>query len=183
MLNLLTDAQRHKVLKEYRMRLAIVICGAVVFVCLSGTVLLLPNYLTAMNKVNSVKTNNDYKKQTISSLNAQNLKGTIKLVDSNLQALKISINIISPREVYEKIQASIPEGVLIDRYTYNLIDDNTASISLSGTSVDRNKLIDFQNKLKLNPEFTGIGVPLDSFSKKSNLSFSINFNLIKVIKK
>ena len=165
------------------MRLAIVISFVVVFVSFAGIILLLPSYLGAIGKLNSIKNDNQYKEANIANLKSQNFTDKIKIVDSGLSALKISTNIISPREAYNKIINSIPNGVVVGRYTYNLIDDNSASISIDGTSVDRDKLIDFQNRLRLNPEFSAVDVPLESFAKKKDLSFSLKFNLIKPTKK
>jgi len=183
MLHLLTESQKNKVIKEYKMRLVIVICWVVVFISLTGSALLLPSYLTAVGKVNTIKNDNQSKENSVRSLKDQNFKDKIKLVESNLTALKVSINVISPRETYYKILSSLPTGVYIDRYTYGLIDENNASISISGVAGDRSKMIELQNLLKLNKEFTGVVIPITGLTKKKDLSFSLNFNLIKNIKK
>lgn len=183
MLHLLTDSHKKKVLKEYRMRLVVVICILVVFISSVGAALILPSYLTAYGKVNIIKKDNQYKEDSIKALSAQNFTDKIKKVDSNLSALKISINIISPREAYDKIMNSLPPGVILGRYTYSLIDNNSASISIDGTAPDRDSLLELQNNLKLNSEFSGIDIPITSFTKKKDLSFSLKFNLIKAVKK
>lgn len=183
MLHLLTESQKNKVTKEYRMRLVIVICWVLIFISLAGSALILPTYLIAVGKVNTIRDEIKFKENSIKSLKDQNFQDKIKLVDSNLNALKISVNIISPRETYNKILNSLPSGVYVDRYTYGLIDDNKASISISGVAVDRERLMDLQNKLKLNKEFVGINIPITGFTKKKDLGFSLNFNLINVDKK
>ena len=183
MLHLLTEPQKNRVLKEYRMRLGVVICWLIVFISLTGIALLLPSYLTAMGKVSVVKSDNQYKEDSIKSLNSQNFSDKIKKVDFNLTALKSSINILSPREAYNKIINSLPAGVSLDRYTYNLVDSNSASISVEGVAGDRDKLVELQNGLKLNPEFSGVEIPIINFTKKKDLSFSLKFNLIKIVKK
>jgi len=183
MLHLLNDQQKIKVIKEYRMRLIVVICWLIVFISLVGITLLLPSYLSAIGKVNSIKNENLQKENSIQVLNSQNFKDKIKKVDFNLSALKISVNILSPIEAYDKILISLPVGVVVDRYTYSLVDNDTASISIDGSAPDREKLIELQNQLKLNPEFSGIDIPITNFAKKIDLSFSLKFNLIKSTKK
>jgi hypothetical protein len=183
MLHLLTESQKNKVIKEYKMRLAIVICWLAVFISLTGSALLLPSYLTAVGKVNTIKGDNQSKENSVKSLKDQNFQDKIKLVDSNLNALKLSVDIMSPRETYYKILNSLPAGVYVDRYTYGLKDENNASISISGVAGDRGKMIELQNLLKLNKEFTGIVIPITGLTKKKDLTFSLNFNLIKNIKK
>ncbi len=183
MLHLLSDQQKNKVIKEYRMRLVVVVCWLIVFLSLAGVAMLIPSYLTAIGKVNSIKSENLQKENSIQSLNAQNFTEKIKQVDSDLNALKISVVILSPREAYDKILSSLPVGVVVGRYTYSLIDNNMASISIDGTAPDREKLVELQNQLKLNQEFTGIDIPITNFAKKKDLTFSLKFNLTKITKK
>ena len=183
MLHLLTENQKHKVIREYRMRLSIIVCGAIVLSSVTGFILLLPSYLSAIGKVDSIRRNNKEKEDSISNLSAQNFDDKIKNVDSNLAALKMTINIISPRDVYSKITSALPNGVSIIKYSYSLVDTDNAVIDIDGVSKDRESLVTFQNNLKTNPEFSGVEIPLDSFAKKSNLSFTIKFNLIKSTKK
>ena len=183
MLHLLNEPQRNKVIKEYRMRLIVVVCWLIVFVSLAGVALLLPSYLTAVGKVNSIKNENQQKENSINNLNAQNFKDKIKKVDSSLSALKISVNILSPREAYNKILNSLPVGISINRYTYNLIDNDNASISIDGSAIDRDRLVELQNQMKLNTEFIGINIPITNFAKKKDLAFSLKFNLVKAAKK
>jgi hypothetical protein len=183
MLHLLNEPQKNKVIKEYRMRLVIVICWLIIFISLTGVSLLIPSYLTAIGKVNSIKNENQQKENSIKSLNEQNFKDKIKKVDSSLSALKLSVNILSPREAYYKILNSLPAGVSVDRYTYNLVDSDNASISIDGSAVDRDRLVELQNQMKLNTEFIGINIPITNFAKKKDIAFSLKFNLIKVVKK
>ena len=183
MLHLLPESQKHKVTREYKMRLIIVICWIVVFISLVGLACLLPSYLSAVGRVNVIKNENQTKEKSVQSLREQNFQDKIKSVNSSLEALKNSINILSPKGAYNKIVNSLPAGVYIDRYTYGLIDDNNASISISGVAPDRDKLIELQKKINSNPEFTSINIPITSFTKKKDLSFSFNFNLIKPVKK
>ncbi len=165
------------------MRLVIVVCWIVFFISMVGMACLLPSYLYAAGRVNIVKSENQNKEKSLQSLRDQNFQDKIKLVNSSLEALKNSINILSPKEAYNKILNSLPDGAYIDRYTYGLIDDNSASISISGVAPDRDKLIELQKKINSNPEFTSINIPITSFTRKKDLSFSFNFNLIKPIKK
>jgi len=183
MLHLLNNSQKNKVLKEYRMRLFVVVCIFIIFVSLAGVALLIPSYLTAVGKINLIKNDNQLKVDSIKAIKDKNFEDKIKKVNDSLNALKVSINIISPREAYDKILNSTPAGVSVVRYTYNLVDDNTASISISGTSQNRDMLAEFQNRLKLNPEFKGITVPLSDFAKKKDLDFTLNFNLVRVVNK
>jgi hypothetical protein len=183
MLHVLSESQKKKVIKEYKMRLVIVICWIIVFISLVGLACLLPSYLSAVGRVNIIKSENQIKERSVQVLKDQNFQDKIKLVNSSLEALKTSINILSPKEAYNKILNSLPEGVYIDRYTYGLIDDNSASISISGVAPDRDKLIELQKKINSNPEFTSINIPITSFTRKKDLSFSFNFNLIKSVKK
>ena len=165
------------------MRLIIVICWLIVFISLAGIALLLPSYLTAIGKVNIIKSENQLKENSIQALKDQNFNDKIKKIDYSLSALKGSVNILSPRETYNKILNSLPIGVSLGRYSYNLIDDNSASISIDGVAGNRDELVELQNRLKFNPEFSGIDIPITNFTKKKDLSFSLKFNLIKVVKK
>lgn len=183
MLHLLTDSQKKKVIKEYRLRLTTVICWLIIFVSLVGVTLLLPSYLTAVGKVNIIKAENQSKENSVKEMKAQNFNDKIKQVDSSLEALGVSISIPSPRETYDKIVGSLPQGVFLNRYTYSLVNDNSASISIDGTAIDRDSLAELQNRLKLNKEFSGINIPITGFTKKKDLNFSLKFDLIKIIKK
>lgn len=183
MLHLLNESQKNKVIKEYRMRLVIVICWLIVFIALAGSALLLPSYLTSVGKVNTIKSDNQFKEKSIQVLKDQNFSDKIKKIDYSLLALNRSINIISPREAYDKILNSLPAGVSLGRYSYNIIDDDSALISIDGTAENRNELVELQNKLKLNSEFIGIDIPITNFTKKEDLNFSLKFNLVKVVKK
>lgn len=179
MLHLLTNSQKNKVIKEYRMRLLIIVCCLVISISISGIALLVPSYVTAIGKFSLIKSENQQKERSIKILKQQNFEDKIKQVDSNLKALETSVKVISPRETYYKIISSLPAGVVVSRYTYGLKDNYTASISIDGTALDRDVLVELQNQLKLNPEFVGINIPITNFAKKKDLSFSLQFNLIK----
>jgi hypothetical protein len=183
MLHLLTESQKNKVTKEYKMRLVIVVSWMIIFISLTGMALTLPIYLISVSKINHIKNDNQSKENSTKALRDQNFQDKIKQVNSSLGALKMFVGVPSPRNTYLKIVDSLPEGVYIDRYTYGLIDDSSASISISGVAPDRERLLELQNKLKSNSEFSGINIPITGFTKKKDLSFSLNFNLIRVIKK
>ncbi len=183
MLHLLPDTQKKRVIKEYRMRIAIVIAIFIALISVAGTALLLPTYLSAVGSLNTVKNGNKIKQNSIDGIKGNNLDEKIKNVDYGLQALKISQEIPNPNEVYNTLMDGLQSGVVINRYSYMLVDNKSASISIDGVAGDRDTLVYFQNKLKAHEEFQGIEIPISSFAKKNNINFSIKFNLIKIDKK
>lgn len=183
MLHLLTETQKNKVIREYRIRLAVTICIFIILICLTGLILLVPSYLSAVGRVNIIKNENQQKKNLIASLKKQDYDSKIKKVDNNLVALKKTVNVMLPREAYNKIVSNLPPNVYLSRYSYNLVDENSASISIDGTAADRDTLVLVFNNLRSIPEFTGITIPVSSFTKKTDLGFSFNFNLNTPTKK
>ena len=120
MLHLLTESQKNKVTKEYKMRLVIVVSWMIIFISLTGMALTLPIYLISVSKINHIKNDNQSKENSTKALRDQNFQDKIKQVNSSLGALKMFVGVPSPRNTYLKIVDSLPEGVYIDRYTYGI---------------------------------------------------------------
>ncbi len=96
--------------------------------------------------------------------------------------LKIKALQKSPQDILSKINKATPQGLVVNSYE---IDFEKGVIQVSGVASDRDVLISFKNNLELNPEFTGVDVPISSFEKEKDIEFNmiLTFNVDSKVSK
>jgi multidrug efflux pump subunit AcrB len=180
MLYLLTDEQKKKVLREYRMRLAVVIMIALSFVGVIAVVSIIPSKVL----VSSHEQILNFQQKSIergSSSNVDDLSKKIADISKTASYLEPLGQSLSASGVFNHLEKLAGDKNSINQFTINHFDE-TASVQISGISKNRDALIKFVDSLKKDPWFGGATLPYSSLAKQDNLSFTLNLviNLSKL---
>lgn len=171
MFNLLPEADKKNVLKEYSMRRAVVILLFLLVAGLIALVTALPSKLLSSSKFKGVQKQIEVSK-TIAILNEEaKLTSSLSLVNSKLTALKdaggSSIVDLIERIIVKKGQSIKIRGI---SYIRN-VDKST--ISLSGVTQNRESLLNFVKSLKTEPLWSEVNLPVSNFAKEKDAEFTI----------
>jgi Tfp pilus assembly protein PilN len=87
---------------------------------------------------------------------------------------KIQKNNINWTPIFQEINISIPEGIIVKS-----ISNEEYGISMAGVAENRDKLIDMKSKIEKNNCFEEISIPINNIVLKNNIDFKVDFNVSK----
>ncbi|MFA5997619.1 MAG: hypothetical protein WC791_04005 [Candidatus Paceibacterota bacterium] len=179
MLNLLDTTEKKKIFTEYYFRIAVVSIFAIGALSVASLFLLIPPYIFSVSKYNNaqlnvsvleVKYGNSEKEKEIAAqirdINTKTellLAGGASAQSSPLQSI---LNLLKIKGTFVKINA----------ISYDLTS-TPHRIVLSGIAPTRDGLAAFIEELKKEPTLSGVTLPISSYVKSTNISFSIVFNI------
>lgn len=172
--NLLPPIEQKSVLHMYRKRFLALVFFSVAFLLLSGAVLLLPSYIVLRNnaEVLIIKRDQLQKEETSS------IQGTLATTIADInKRLAVFPDVVMPSPVVGTFVAPVLKrktgAVHITNLSYNTADGGGISLQISGTAASRSDLLAFADALKTEKGFKNVTVPISSFIKDSNVTFSI----------
>ncbi len=174
MLHLLPQYQKDKVIKEYRLRLAVVIIGTLLFLALVFIVLTLPTYMVLQNQKEILISQKDSLSQLINvggSASKDNNLDIWKAVDALLPAAgsfvpSVYIDAVTPKQA----------GVTIDGYAFvQTAPGQLVNVSINGSAKTREGLTEYVKVL--NAKFGGVKLPLASLAKQADIPFDFKFQI------
>lgn len=174
MLHLLPQYQKRKVIKEYRLRLGLVIISTFFFAVIMFAVFTLPSFIL----LRSEKISLELKKTTLQSTINMSDGGNGEIaadIAKSIVALKPFEKTISPNLF---IDALAPEtnGIAVSGYAFSQANPtDPISVVLSGTAKTREDLTAYADIL--NSRFGGVKLPLSSLANSSNISFDFRFTM------
>lgn len=127
------------------------------------------------NKINLVKLGFLLEEKKFQSQEIKNLKNKIDSSNKNISKInqfykqKISLN-----ETLEKIFKNIPEGVILNSFSFQ---KDGSQVIISGIAQTREDYLELQNNLKSNSDFFDFVFPIEAWTKKTNLDFNISFKI------
>lgn len=175
MINLLPENNKKQLLTEYHYRVIVVALIAVIAVIIIGITLLVPSYVLSSLQ-------QEASRQTIAGANSTNVAEHKKLLDQ-LNAIKRTLKAIdepqhmplAPTVFFTTIVNDKLSAITITSFNYTLGDKSTASIV--GHANTREDLQAFAEKLKNDPTFSAVNLPISIFAKDKDLSFTITLTL------
>jgi hypothetical protein len=177
MFNLLPEKIRAEIRKEYNHRRLVMILVFVIFLQVAFTIFLFPTWLMSVNKEKDVIIRSEDMNKNLSNLN-------IASTTANIKSINTQLTIIDNKLQYPDIVSFI-NLVLSKKATSTTISDivfvvNSAkkmNINLQGVSATRDTLSAFSKNLQKIEEFKAVDVPLSSYTKDKNLSFSVEIKI------
>jgi hypothetical protein len=174
MLHLLPQYQKDKVIKEYRLRLTVVIIGMLLFLTLVFIILTLPTYMVLQNQKGILISQKDSLSQVINV-------GGVASEDNNLDIWK-AVDALIPvaggfvPSAYVDVVTPQQVGVTIDGYVFiQTVPGQPVSVSISGTAKTREGLAEYVKVL--NAKFGGVKLPLASLAKQADIPFDFKFQI------
>ncbi len=177
MSNLLPQQEKAFILRLYRKRfLTTVLFGAGVF-SLIGIGLLLPSYLLSKNNEAILMQKQEILSGRETSTIARSLAASIASINKKLGVFSNSLP-ASPivGDVLQPILSVQGSGVHLADVGVEAASsaDAPAKIKLSGTAESRETLLAFTDRIKQLPNFTAVDLPIMSFIKNANVTFTIS---------
>ncbi len=172
MLYLLTQEQKKKILREYRMRLGVVALVSLSAVGVIGLVSILPSkvIVSARENILSLQKTNVEGQSTTNVDELSKKIANISNIASFLAPLSQSVSAV---DLFSRLEGEAGRDTIIKQFQINHFDENL-SIQISGTSKNRETLVKFINTLKQDPALSGAIFPYNSLAKQDNLEFNLN---------
>ena len=175
-INVLPEAEKKSLRREYWMRLASLSLSFVALCSLIAIMLILPSYLFSISKLNTVTSRLEAFNTANPDIANKNIN-TIEDINSKLAILSVK----DPSPVVSDIllrdlDLALPPGIKLLHIIYNE-DKLNKTISIQGTASDRTTLHDFKTSLDTNPDFKSVDLPISDFIGRSNIDFTISIVL------
>ena len=176
-LNLLPAAlvERYK-----RSKLNLQIWGLILTVTLfvsTSFLLTLGVYLVMDQQITSFRQQNSDAFQKIKE--RQEISKSVEKINSISDRVdRISKVSLPPQIILNEIAQAKAEGINIGKYS---LDFDKGIISISGSAIDRNTLLDFKRNLESNPNISQIEIPISSFEKDIDLDFMASFVYLPLV--
>lgn len=178
MINLLPEIEKKKLKKIYYFRIGVVVSGLLAIIALVSVTFILPSYfLVKAKEVVFQEQLATLKKNTTNSVD-ESLNTIIKDINAKLKTFPDSNkDFIFTRDVYERIYAHKTTAITLTYVNYTQLQDGGLTVSVSGSALNRDALLAFEQALKDEPTFKGVALPISNFIKGSNIEFTISFTL------
>lgn len=178
MLELLPNAQKKTLKKEYFLRLSVV---ALLFLLAAGILFLValsPSYFLSVVKENVVNEefDNSIKSKRVSK--NENLRDAIKDSKEMISLLRPEEDQSLIKSVILKIIDNKNSGISISGISINYSKKGQYQVVITGISKNREFLKTFADSLKSDNDFSNIDLPISNFAKISDIDFSITLKTI-----
>ncbi len=175
MLKLLTNEEKINIKKEYVLKLLTVLFFGLAGVFVLILVAFIPSYYI-------LKIDQDVLNQELSVAQDTELNVSKKRLKEKLSNLKQALNIVDTEptkiSVYiQKITERQPAQINILNMNFSKLDKKE-SIAVQGNADNRVALVSFISSLEEVEEFGKINLPFSSFTRDSDIPFSITINIV-----
>jgi Tfp pilus assembly protein PilN len=177
MINLLPTSEKKKLLKEYRIRLAVTILWGILLLQVLAFAALVPSYQRISSSTNILESQLAEKKSTQlpGGDEVQNKINTIKKEIALLKPTVTSVD-IPPTEVIALILNMKPSGIVVSSVAYGRAG-TSALIQLSGIADSREDLFTFQRLLSQDPRMSDIRYAQSFITKKAPIDFQLSVTI------
>ena len=175
-LNIISDQQRSviKSIRRYQLLKRIGFSAIIVFILVSlllGVSLFLLNQnLATINQQIA-----DTEKKIQGSNQGEDIKESVIALNKKINLLKIVQSEYREMSmIIDPLTQAMPDGVTLTSFSINILNN---TFEISGTSQNRQSLLDFQNQLANTEIFSEIKSPLSNLAEKENISFKLTGKL------
>lgn len=176
MSNLLPPKQQLSILHLYRKRFLSIMFLFVAALLAVGSVLLLPSLMFLKNSQAELQQKHDALAGQGTDAIAHSLSSSISDINSKLSDFANSAP-TSPLvgDFITPVLNAKTSHVHLTEFSYTAnTDGTTADVEISGDADSREALLDFSNALQTIPNYTDVNVPIASFIKSTDVTFTIN---------
>lgn len=173
MFNLLPQAEKKALRREYRIRLAVVSLWLLFAVCAISSVLLLPSFLLSSEKEKAAR-------QRFEALSRSIERQSVADLDAVLQKTKSRLTLLSGEApklfLYELltliVSAKTNQISLTNFYLIGPVEGKR-EIAIAGVSKDRSALTSFIKALERTGPFEKVEAPISNFAKDTDIDFEV----------
>jgi hypothetical protein len=172
MLHLLTEEHRKKVVVEYKKRVVIVLLLGLLCVSAISAVFILPTFFLSYGKYSIVLSQQKTLDSEIAIKEESGSSESIKNVTLSIEALKTFEGSKDASVVLENIVEARPDGVQIKNFVFTPGSGSELTVDIAGRADTRKSLVKLNQNLKSNALFDDVSIPLSSFAKDRDITFS-----------
>jgi hypothetical protein len=176
-MNLLPKEEKDLIKGTFKSRSIGAALYVVSFVLISGIVMLMPVYFVSTGYMQEDSVRGGSGSKIIDSGEVEELLKIPEEINAKASFVQSFVSMPSSVETINKIFSFLPEGVFLKSVNFDrnqTFKGKTGTVVLvSGNALTRDSLLKFSNSLKESKEFSQVEIPVSSFAKDKNLSFSI----------
>ena len=176
MINLLPQAEKKKLQKEFHLRYSAILLLVLFFTEMIAFASFVPSYMTLKNSALALETELVEKKNNAPPEGEETQK-ELNTIKSEIALLKTTNeNNLTPSAVITELLSQKPAGVLITRFSY-AVSDKGYAVQLSGNAGTREDLLSFQRLLKANLRIKDARYAQSFITKKTDIDFMLTVDL------
>lgn len=178
MSNLLTTNEKDIVVKEYRLRLAVVSTSALGVLMIIGVISLFPSYVLSNSKYKIIENELSIITEQIEKEALGDPEEIIADTNNKLTILEANSGLgINAYEVIRELTERTNLDIHIKDIFYNNNNKDNIKLSINGISNDRGGLLAFVRGLEDSAMFSDIDLPISNFVKDKDIDFSITITI------
>lgn len=178
MFNLIPDAVKEKILKDYKERRVVVWLFALFSLSVMIVIFLLPAYVHVFFEEKNMRADVEVVKNSLQLKKADDVVGKIKRTNEQLKTLSPVKSQIRASEIVEKALRTRNSTIHITEIEYMETKTSSSTLLLKGVADRRESLREFVTKLESTEGFVKVELPVSNFAKDKNIDFSINISLL-----
>lgn len=175
MVNLLPRSDQRKLRVLYYSRLASACFLVLALLCVAGTLLILPSYMSAKTRALHAERSLDESLLKTNRNAASGVGQSLLVFKERITLLKEYHRQSASAYVLSRILSALPKGVRITSITFTFSGEGKGKVVVLGRADTRTALIEFGKGLENEHSFIGASVPISNLVSDSNIPFSLPF--------
>ena len=179
--NLLPEARKELIVREYRFRLGVVVTILLSLLVCVAAVLLVPTYIFLVADVNAKEARLTNIKASLSSGEEATLSKRLAILSSNASSLISLSNTSSVSALVRSVLAIPRPGVTLSGFAHIAHTAGSSkthgALTLSGVAATRDALRNYQLALQGESFVSSAELPVSVYAKDSNIAFTITISL------
>ncbi len=177
MFNLLPENLRNAVVKEYHLRLTIVVMVYVILIQVSFLIFLFPSWLVSFYKEKDFSSQSDELNKSLSTLDISSTTSFIKSFNTKIGIINDSLEYPKFVPILDDVLAKKTGTIRITGMYYTVNSINSGTLTLEGIGDTRESLVSFSDSLKTIGYFKKVDLPISNLAKDKNIDFTISINI------
>jgi Tfp pilus assembly protein PilN len=173
MINLLPEREKHELLKEYRLRVVVIVLVAACVLVAVSLLLLVPAYVLSNYQQQISRSRIATANQAAVDKHAELIK-QIQQVKQTIGVLQTPAKTIVPTDALNVVLRNKSAGISLTSLEYSATD---FSVALGGIAKTREDLARFSTAIKADSQVESVDFPISSLAKDTNLSFNVSIKL------
>ncbi|MDZ4284708.1 MAG: hypothetical protein U1A28_02705, partial [Patescibacteria group bacterium] len=177
MSNLLPIVEKRLLLREYRLRTGIAILYFLGALAAIGAVALIPSLVRVHSLVSSVERARQFEEKTLEQLGASAVAHGFREANEELASLASILTEPELAVLVHTVAVVRPASVSIQSIAYEPKGDGAGSLTLGGTAMLRDDLLQFVEALRREAAFVAVNLPIGALARERDANFTISVKL------
>jgi hypothetical protein len=176
--DLLPYERRKALRRDYFLRLVTVVASFLTALTVSSAALLLPTYVFLTTSAHTKEARLSSIESTLSSSDEKALSARLTALSNDIATIVALGNAPSVSAVIRAMLAVSRPGITLSGFTYSSsANESSKTLSISGSSVTRDTLRNYQLALKSAPFAKSADLPISAYAKNTDIPFIITVTL------